>query len=320
MSINDQIKKAFAPIVDVAKSDPILVDLEATATAVLNKAHDFAQAENPMAHLDSLETEVSKIEHMLAHAYEDEKGDVYVAGSATACATAKGMMIPKPAAGPGAPTGNSGSTEFGTFSGKKPENPGMGNGMTGIAPAAAGPGAPKGPQGSVEFGTFKRFKVYSGGPMGMFVVKDEQLNKSVASFAEVEQAQGHAAELEKAYGSMDDEKTPKGKMEHGKKPKDKGMGNMDSPDEDMEDEDMEDEDKKKTKKSEDDDLSDDIQWEKDLAPEVPPTSYAARLTKSERPVPARKGALKIASKQAEAREKALERRAERQAGGGRSLS
>ena len=55
-------------------------------------------------------------------------------------------------------------------------------------------------------------------------------------------------------------------------------------------------------------LSDDIEWERDLAPAKPPIRRAERLTKGEVPVPARKGARQhVADKYTRARDRAMGR-------------
>lgn len=61
-----------------------------------------------------------------------------------------------------------------------------------------------------------------------------------------------------------------------------------------------------TQKDEDG-LSDDIAWERDLAPAKPPTTLKERLTKAERPVPARRGAPDRMRKWEEARDRAMGR-------------
>jgi len=68
-------------------------------------------------------------------------------------------------------------------------------------------------------------------------------------------------------------------------------------------------DAEETAKADDaEDLSDDITWEKDLAPSQTPTMRSERMTKGERIIPARKGGRSATKKAADAREKALARR------------
>jgi len=89
---NDQIKKAFAPIANITKAEPVKLDLEGVATSLITKTADFANADNPLAELDGLEDVVNKVDHMLGHAVESEDGVSFlVSGDSLACATAKSL-------------------------------------------------------------------------------------------------------------------------------------------------------------------------------------------------------------------------------------
>jgi len=63
----------------------------------------------------------------------------------------------------------------------------------------------------------------------------------------------------------------------------------------------------KTETEKGDGLSDDVEWANDLAPAKPPTTRSERLTKDERPVPARRGASATMAKYEKARDRAMGR-------------
>jgi hypothetical protein len=89
---SEQLKKAFAPITQIAKAEPpVAVDLEKIATLVITEASEFANAEDPIGKLDALYSRVDKIDAMLEGATVDERGNVLVKASdlATAFTTSK---------------------------------------------------------------------------------------------------------------------------------------------------------------------------------------------------------------------------------------
>jgi len=77
----DELKKAFAPITTIEKSEPAEVDLEKVATTLITEAKDFVSSEDPMANLDGICKRVDEFENMLDDATESEDGTVLVKGS-----------------------------------------------------------------------------------------------------------------------------------------------------------------------------------------------------------------------------------------------